>query len=69
MYVVSSNNVGSLNDVEYAGASMIIDPWGDVLAQGSDDKEETLTGSLIQIEYWKSEKKCRFFDSRVPHLY
>lgn len=29
MYVVSSNNVGSLNDVEYAGASMIIDPWGD----------------------------------------
>lgn len=69
MYVVSSNNVGSLNDVEYAGASMIIDPWGDVLAQGSDDKEETLTGSLNPDRVLEVRKEVPIFDSRVPHLY
>ncbi|MBR7553645.1 carbon-nitrogen family hydrolase [Allobacillus sp. GCM10007491] len=69
MYVVSSNNIGSLNGVEYAGASMIIDPWGDVLAQGSDNEEETLTGSLNPDRVLEVRKEVPIFDSRVPHLY
>ncbi len=69
MYVVSSNNIGSLDGVDYAGSSMIIDPWGEVLAEGSGDQEETLTGSLNPDRVLEVRKEVPIFDSRVPHLY
>lgn len=69
MYVVSSNNIGSLDGVDYAGSSMIVDPWGEVLAEGSSDKEETLIGSLNPDRVLEVRKEVPIFDSRVPHLY
>ena len=69
MYVVSSNNVGTLNGVEYGGTSMMIDPWGEVLREGSGDQEETLTESLDVEKVLEVRKKVPIFDSRVPNLY
>lgn len=69
MYVISANNIGSPGDVDYAGNSMIIDPWGEVLAQGSDNQEETISGSLNAKRVLQVRKEVPIFDSRVPHLY
>lgn len=69
MYVVSSNNVGTLNGVEYTGASLIVDPWGDVLAKGSEDKEETLRGTIHPERVTEVRKSVPIFESRVPELY
>ncbi|WP_369405033.1 carbon-nitrogen family hydrolase [Piscibacillus salipiscarius] len=46
MYVVSSNRIGSYDGTEFAGHSIAVDPWGDVLAEGSLDQEEVLSLSL-----------------------
>jgi predicted amidohydrolase len=69
MYVMSSNTIGTLNNVEYAGNSMIVDPWGDVLAQGSDDKEETLISTFNPKRVVDVRNEVPIFSSRVPELY
>ncbi|RDW21324.1 carbon-nitrogen hydrolase [Oceanobacillus arenosus] len=69
MYVISSNNIGSLDGVDYAGASMIIDPWGEVLCQGSNTNEETITGVLDAARVSEVRKDVPIFESRVPNLY
>ncbi len=69
MYVVSSNNVGTLDGVEYTGASLIVDPWGEVLAKGSENKEETIRGSLNPDRVLEVRENVPVFASRVPELY
>ncbi|WP_370459682.1 carbon-nitrogen family hydrolase [Oceanobacillus sp. AG] len=69
MYVVSANNVGTLNEVKYTGTSLIADPWGDVLVKGSEDKEETLRGTINPDRVIEVRKSVPIFESRVPELY
>ncbi len=45
-YVIACNRIGRDLDEDYAGTSMIIDPWGNVLKKASDDKEEILYENL-----------------------
>ena len=69
MYVVSSNRVGSYNNIEFAGRSMIISPWGDVLAEGSSEREE-LVESVLDLEHvTKVRKEVPTLSSRVPEYY
>ncbi|WP_188455812.1 carbon-nitrogen family hydrolase [Virgibacillus oceani] len=69
MYVISSNRVGDYDKVRFCGNSMVIDPWGDVLTQGSEDKEETLAIQLDLEKVKQVRKDVPIFTSRVPHLY
>lgn len=69
MYVVSANRVGEYDGVLFAGVSMAIDPWGDVLLEGSVEEEETLS-ILLDFEKVKTVREnVPIFTSRVPHLY
>ncbi|WP_188206744.1 carbon-nitrogen family hydrolase [Alkalibacillus aidingensis] len=69
MYVVSSNRIGTYNNTEFAGCSMITDPWGDILAKASQDKEETIASSLDLEKVKEVRQNVPIFSSRVPHLY
>lgn len=69
MYVVSANRVGEYDGVEFAGASMAIDPWGDVLLEAGEEYEETLSISLDLEKVKTVREKVPIFTSRVPHLY
>ena len=69
MFVVSCNSVGLQDGVEFAGTSMIIDPWGNVIAEGGGDQEETLTAEISLEMVSKVRKDVPVFDSRVPELY
>lgn len=69
MYVVSANRVGDYDGVEFAGASMAIDPWGDVLLEASDELEESLSISLDLEKVASVRQEVPIFTSRVPHLY
>ena len=68
-YVVSSNVIGSYDGVEFAGCSMVSDPWGDTLAQASQDKEETLLISLNLQQVPKVREDVPVFKSRRADLY
>lgn len=69
MYVISCNAVGNVDDVTYAGNSMIIDPWGDILKQGQDNQEETLVQDVNLSKVVQVRKEVPIFKSRVPDLY
>ncbi|PTX53951.1 putative amidohydrolase [Melghirimyces profundicolus] len=69
MFVVSCNRVGSYDGVDFAGTSMIIDPWGKIVEQGSEDREETLRAEISLDLVSKIRKDVPVFSSRVPELY
>ncbi|GAA3322609.1 hypothetical protein GCM10020331_043160 [Ectobacillus funiculus] len=60
-YVVACNRAGSDPNNVFAGHSMIIDPWGEVVAEAGEG-EEMLVGTL---DFAKKSQRCaavfRFF--------
>lgn len=52
VFVVAPNRVGKEQNIEFWGGSLVIDPFGEVLYQGSHDKEEikAVTCDLSQVE-------------------
>ncbi|MFD1019731.1 carbon-nitrogen family hydrolase [Thalassobacillus hwangdonensis] len=69
MYVLTCNRIGAYDGVEFAGTSMVTDPWGDVLVEGSQGKEETLSISLDLEKVKQVREDVPIFTSRVPDLY
>ncbi|PTM56598.1 carbon-nitrogen family hydrolase [Desmospora activa] len=69
LFVVSSNRIGHYDGVDFAGTSMIIDPWGNVIKTGSEDREETLVAEIPLEQVAQIRKDVPVFASRVPELY
>ena len=60
-YCVGLNRVGSDgNDIEYTGASVIIDPLGTEICSGNPGKEETLEGRINKTHLMKIREKLPF---------
>jgi predicted amidohydrolase len=46
LYVVFINRVGTEGSLRFWGGSHIVDPWGEVIAEADDDREQVLTVSV-----------------------
>lgn len=69
MYVVACNRIGTSKGCEFAGSSMVVDPQGEILYQGSPDKEE---GAFVLIDpatVGGVRAYLKVFDMRRPELY
>lgn len=68
-YLVLANRVGTDAGVTLCGTSVIIDPYGAILAAASVDREELLLAE-ISVEVVNSVRdRMRVFDHRRPELY
>lgn len=67
-YVVACNRVGSDPENAFGGHSLIIDPWGTVIAEAGDD-ETILTGSIDEEEISSIRKRIPIFEDRRPEIY
>lgn len=57
-YVLAPNQIGTdYRGIKYYGHSMVIDPWGHVLAEGSSDREEILYATLNRQEIEDTRKR------------
>jgi omega-amidase len=68
MYVVACNRVGKSGDSQFFGHSMVIDPWGEVMIEGTEQEEIlhiTIDLDLVQ----RVRKKIPIFADRRPQLY
>lgn len=69
-YFISCNNVGSLHEnMQFAGNSIVVDPWGNILAEGSRQHEEVI---CVEIDPSKSDEVRKIipvFRDRRPECY
>lgn len=68
MFVVACNRVGPSPMGTYCGHSLIIDPWGDIIAEGGDG-EEIVTGAIDYKKTWEVRDLIHMFRDRQPELY
>jgi omega-amidase len=68
MFVIACNRVGVSRGTEFFGHSMIISPWGDVIAEGGEE-ETTLTATLDLSETDRVRGTIPVFQDRRPELY
>ncbi|WP_339174385.1 carbon-nitrogen family hydrolase [Anoxybacillus sp. FSL W8-1294] len=67
-YVVACNRAGKDPNNEFAGHSMIIDPWGNILAEGNE--QETVIVANIDInEVQDVRARIPIFADRRPDVY
>ncbi|MGH9356382.1 MAG: carbon-nitrogen family hydrolase [Terriglobia bacterium] len=69
MFVIAVNRVGKDESDVFFGHSLVIDPWGEVLAEGSEERAEVVTadadfGSIAEIR-----KRIPVFADRRPECY
>ncbi|WP_442601040.1 carbon-nitrogen family hydrolase [Paenibacillus sp. KN14-4R] len=68
MYVVSCNRVGTSGTTDFFGHSMVIDPWGEVIAEGGEEQE--LIQAQIDLDLVEQVRhKIPVFGDRRPQLY
>ncbi|MGE0155402.1 MAG: carbon-nitrogen family hydrolase [Geobacter sp.] len=68
LYVVSCNACGLIGKLDFFGMSMIIDPKGEVLADGGELSGEIVAPlSWEAMDTWRAQIPC--FNDRRPELY
>ncbi|WP_339062099.1 carbon-nitrogen family hydrolase [Tepidibacillus marianensis] len=68
MFVVATNRVGSDPNNTFFGHSMIIDPWGEVIAEGTEG-EEIITAELDLSIVPEIRNRIPVFKDRKEELY
>lgn len=69
LYVVATNRVGYEAGLQFFGCSMVVDPWGDTVAEAPVDEEFLMT---IEIDLDKLDEIRRLFPvlkDRRPEVY
>jgi len=68
MYVVACNRVGTSGESSFFGHSLIIDPWGEIVAEAGE--EETIVRAEIDLALVDAVRaKIPVFADRRPSLY
>ena len=67
-FVIACNRVGNDPNNVFAGHSIIIDPWGEIVAEAGDS-EEILTASIELTKVSEVRKLIPIFEDRRPDYY
>lgn len=68
MYVIACNRVGTSGDTSFFGHSLIIDPWGEIVAEGGEE-EAILTAEVDLALVGEVRGRIPVFQDRRPKLY
>ena len=67
-FVIACNRVGHDPDNEFGGCSLIIDPWGKILAKGTHT-EQLVSAEIDLQEVEEVRRKIPIFQDRRPEFY
>lgn len=68
LFVVACNTCGTVGKLDFFGMSMIIDPKGDLLAEGGESEGELVAELDLQaMNDWRAQIPC--FNDRRPECY
>jgi omega-amidase len=68
-YVIVANRVGTDDGVTFCGSSVIVDPYGAILAAASADREEVIYAEISEEAIADVRKRIPVFDHRRGELY
>ena len=69
MFVAAVNSVGETGGETFGGASAIISPWGEILAEGDGQSEALLSADLDLEQVERVRQTIPVFQDRRPELY
>lgn len=69
IFVIASNGIGPILDKQLAGCSVILDPWGDALAEAASDQPALLTVELDLSELDRVRQAVPSRADRRSNLY
>lgn len=69
MFVIAVNAVGSNPQDTFFGHSMIINPWGEVIAAGPDEKEALIVADVDFQSVTEIRQRMPIFADRRPQYY
>ena len=67
-FVVAANSCGDTGGTVFAGHSMVIDPWGNLIAEAGED-ECLLTAEIDLAEVDRVRQQIPVFEDRRPDVY
>ncbi|OMF33802.1 carbon-nitrogen hydrolase [Paenibacillus sp. FSL H8-0548] len=68
MFVIACNRMGSSGDTKFFGHSLVLDPWGETIAQAGE--EETILYATIDLALVDAVRsKIPVFEDRRPSIY
>jgi omega-amidase len=68
IFVAAVNRAGEYPEDEFLGGSMVINPWGEIIAQG-DYKQQIISAELDFSLIDEAKIKMDILSDRVPHTY
>ena len=68
IFMVAVNRVGRDASNEFFGHSMVVDPWGEILAEGGEG-EELITVELDPLKVQDARRKIPILQDRRPDVY
>ena len=68
-YVIATNRVGVDGPITFCGSSCIVDPYGNIIASGSDTSEELLAAEITQEAVTTLRQDMPIVKSRREDLY
>jgi|HigsolmetaAR203D_1030402.scaffolds.fasta_scaffold00726_26 predicted amidohydrolase len=68
MAVIACNRVGTSGAEQFFGHSMVIGPWGDIVAEGGEG-EEVVRASIDLDDVARARRTIPVFEDRRPELY
>lgn len=68
MFVVTVNGAGKAPKAQYCGNSLIIDPWGEIIADAGEG-EKVITGNLDLSVIRDIRERINVFRDRTPEVY
>ena len=68
IFMVAVNRVGRDTANEFFGHSMVVDPWGEILAEG-EEGEELITVELDPLKVQEARRKIPILQDRRPDVY
>jgi predicted amidohydrolase len=67
-FLAAVNRVGTSKGELFGGHSMLVDPWGEIIAEATD-RPELLTADIDLAEAGRARRKIPVFDDRRPESY
>ncbi len=68
-FVVAADQCGTKPDFTAFGTSLVIDPWGDVLARANADTPEIVYATLDLQRVWEVRESLPVLENRRPDVY